>query len=66
VSLEAIRRVAPDRAAAEDEVARSLDSTLGLDREAVKALKQWRFRPGTKDGKPVAVRVQIEITFTLK
>ena len=47
-------------------VARSLDSVLGLDQEAVKATKQWQFKPGTKDGKPVAVRVQLEMTFTLK
>ena len=38
---------------------------LGLDQEAV-SMKQWQFRPGTKDGKPVAVRVQIESTFTLR
>ena len=47
-------------------VARSLDSLLGLDQEAVKATKQWQFKPGMKDGKPVAVRVSIELTFTLK
>ena len=47
-------------------VTRSLDTTFGLDQEAVKAAKQWKFKPGTKDGKPVAVRVQIELTFTLK
>ena len=47
-------------------VARSLDSTFGLDQQAVKAAKQWKFKPGTKDGKPVAVRVSIELTFTLK
>ena len=47
-------------------VSRSLDSELGLDQEAVKAAKQWQFKPGTKDGKPVAVRISIELTFTLK
>jgi len=26
----------------------------------------WKFMPGTKDGKPVAVRVMLEMTFTLK
>jgi TonB family protein len=45
-------------------VKRSLDPDL--DEEAVKATKQWRFRPGTKDGAPVAVQVFIELTFTLK
>src|SRR5947207_2704492 len=35
-------------------VAESLDSVYGLDNEAVKAMKQWEFKPGTKDSKPVA------------
>lgn len=47
-------------------VARSLDTTFGLDQRAVEAAEQWTFKPGTKDGKPVAVRVAIELTFTLK
>ena len=29
-------------------------------------MKQWEFKPGTKDGKSVAVRVSIEMAFTLK
>ena len=47
-------------------VARSLDSVYGLDANAVKAMKQWQFKPGMKDGKAVAVRVDVEIRFTLK
>lgn len=47
-------------------VARSLDTTYGLDQRAVDAARQWKFKPGTKDGKPVAVRVSIELKFTLK
>ena len=35
------------------------------DKTALDALKQWRFQPGTKDGKPVNVRVTIEIAFHL-
>jgi protein TonB len=48
------------------DVVRSLDSNFGLDQEALKAAKQWRFRPGTRFGEPVAVLVTIELTFTLR
>jgi protein TonB len=47
-------------------VVRSLDSTYGLDQEAVNAAGQWRFRPGTRQGRPVPVLVTMEITFTLR
>ena len=47
-------------------VERSLDATYGLDQQAIKAMKQWVFKPGTKDGKPVPVRISVEMTFTLK
>jgi hypothetical protein len=29
-------------------------------------MKQWEFKPGTKDGKPVGVRVEVKMKFTLK
>ena len=48
------------------DVVKSLDPTFGLDQEAVKAAKQWRFRAGTRFGEPVAVLVTIELTFTLR
>jgi periplasmic protein TonB len=47
-------------------ITRSLDSTFGLDQQAVIAVKQWHFRPGTFKGKAVAVRVNVELTFTLR
>jgi TonB family protein len=47
-------------------VTQSLDMEYGLDTQAVEAAKQWLFKPGTKDGKPVAVRVTLEMRFTLK
>lgn len=37
-----------------------------LDAEAVKAVKQWRFKPGTTNGKPVAVETDAEMTFALR
>jgi protein TonB len=47
-------------------VSESLDSIYGLDRNAVAAMKQWEFKPGLKDGKPVAVRITVEMIFTLR
>jgi len=47
-------------------VTESLDKEYGLDTQAVEATKQWLFKPGTKDGKAVAVRVAMEMRFTLK
>lgn len=47
-------------------VTESLDSIYGLDNNAVAAMKRWEFKPGTKDGKPVAVRIAVLINFTLR
>lgn len=47
-------------------VLKSLDTVYGLDDAAVVAIRQWLFEPGKKDGKPVAVRVEVEMSFTLK
>lgn len=47
-------------------ILRSLDRSFGLDEQAVRAVKQWRFRPGTYQGRPAAVRVAVELTFTLR
>lgn len=38
---------------------------LGLDEQALTALKQWHFRPARKDGANVACRVIYEINFSL-
>ena len=64
VTLDAI--VLADGTVGEVTVTKSLDKEYGLDDQAVKAMKQWEFKPGTKDGKPVAVRVSVEMSFTLK
>lgn len=38
---------------------------LGLDQAAVDAVRQWRFEPATKEGKPVEVAFNITINFKL-
>jgi protein TonB len=50
----------------EIKILRSLDPTFGLDQEAIKAARQWRFSPGTRLGAPVPVLVSIELSFTLR
>ena len=42
-------------------VVRSLG--LGLDEQAVEAVSQWKFKPGTRDGVPVTVAATIEVNF---
>ena len=37
----------------------------GLDEKAIEAVKRWRFEPARKDGKPVAVMINVEVAFRL-
>jgi TonB family protein len=38
---------------------------MGLDQKALEAVRRWRFEPALKDGKPVAVQINIELNFRL-
>src|SRR5687768_16567642 len=51
VELDVVVR--EDGSVGDDKVTKSLDAVHGLDEESVKAMRQWVFEPGTKDGKAV-------------
>jgi len=55
--------VDPSGKATNMKVVRSLG--LGLDEKAMEAVRQWKFKPGYKDGKPVTVAATIEVNFRL-
>lgn len=38
---------------------------MGLDEKALEAVREWKFNPAEKDGKPVAVAVNVEVEFRL-
>ena len=48
------------------QVRQSLDTEFGLDDAAVAAMRQWTFDPARRSGEAVAVRVTVEMRFTLK
>lgn len=64
VEVECI--VQPDGTVTDVKVVKSLDPVFGLDQEGIKAARQWRFRPGKKDGQPVPVWIRIALDFTLR
>jgi protein TonB len=58
--------VRPDGSVGDVQVVRSLDSTFGLDQQAMNAARKWRFSPGMRLGEAVPVLITIELTFTLR
>jgi periplasmic protein TonB len=55
--------VGPDGKPRDIRISRTLG--LGLDEKAIEAVKNWRFEPALKDGKPVAVQINVEVSFRL-
>ncbi len=48
------------------ELLHSLDPRFGLDNEALKSVRLWKFRPGLRFGQPVPVYITIEVEFALR
>ncbi len=38
---------------------------MGLDEEAIKTVSTWKFKPSVRDGVPVPVQVEVEVSFRL-
>lgn len=38
---------------------------FGLDEKSVETVSTWKFQPAMRDGEPVAVRVMVQVKFTL-
>ena len=55
--------ITPEGTVRDPVIAKSLG--YGLDEKALEAVRKWKFDPATKDGKPVAVRVAVEVNFRL-
>ena len=64
VHLEMV--VLPDGTVGDVTVVKSLDPVFGLDQEAIKAARQWLFKPATRFGEPVALLVVAELYFNLR
>ncbi len=58
--------VQPDGRCTNIEIEHSLDKAFGLDREAVKSVEKWRFKPGMHLGQAVPVLVTIDVQFALR
>ncbi len=58
--------VQPSGVCTDVQVLKGLDSRYGLDLEAIRSVKLWRFRPGTRRGRAVPVKVTIAVDFSLR
>ncbi len=60
-----IMRVEIDARGQVQNIAVSQGLGLGLDERAVAAVRKWKFRAGTRNGKPVTTNALIQVTFRL-
>jgi TonB family protein len=63
-TVEVLITVRADGTVKAEQIKKSLDP--GLDASAMAAVEEWKFRPGTRDGKPVATMVSVLINFSLR
>jgi len=64
VLLEAV--VLADGTVGQIRVVHSLDAKRGLDAQAIRAFRDWRFTPATLNGQVVPVVIGVELTFSLR
>lgn len=64
VGLEIV--VLPDGTVADARITKSLDPLLGLDEQALLAVAEWTFEPGTVNGQAVPVRTSLELSYSVR
>jgi protein TonB len=64
VILQAIIR--QDGSVGDIQVLSSPGKNFGFDEAAVEAVRQWRYKPGLQNGKPVDVYFTVVVEFTLR
>jgi protein TonB len=58
--------VEPNGQCGELRVLRAFNPPFGLDQQALAAARRWRFKPGTRNGEPVPVLVNLLIEFNIR
>jgi TonB family protein len=56
--------VTPEGTVRDPKITSSLDKDL--DQQALTTVSTWKFEPATKDGRPVAVRISVEVSFRIR
>jgi TonB family protein len=64
ILLEAVVR--EDGQIGDVRVLHSVDQKFGLDEEAIRALRTWRFKPATKFGQPVPILITVNMSWLLR